>query len=68
VKQKKLIEAIKLGDYIPKTTELVFMRYFSDSENKLPYWTSNDYDNYLDQIKTTLEWIFPTSFLNRKRV
>ncbi|MDR2406933.1 MAG: DUF262 domain-containing protein [Bacteroidales bacterium] len=68
VKQKKLIEAIKQGRYIPKTTELVFMRYFSDSENQLPYWTTKDNDNYLDQIKATLESILPSSFLNRKRV
>jgi hypothetical protein len=62
VKQKILIESIKQGDYIPKTTELLFLRYFSDVKHNLPYWSLQDYEGYINEIKTTLGSFLPENF------
>lgn len=59
VKRMLLLDAFRKGGYIPPATEAVFMRYFSDDDHSMPYWTIGDRAAYLKQVKKTLGYYWP---------
>lgn len=54
VKRKKIIEMDKNGDYIPVCTRNVFLKYYSNSDTKLHFWSVEDRKNYIRAINDTL--------------
>ena len=54
VKRKKIIEMDKNGDYIPVCTRNVFLKYYSESESKLHYWSEKDRIAYINAMNTVL--------------
>ena len=51
VKQKKIVEEMKQGNFIPPATQAVFLRLFSMEEQGQLYWTVKDRQAYQDDIK-----------------
>ena len=58
-KRTILIDIMKDGGYIPPATESVFMRYFTNEGQGIPYWSKADRDAYMRQIKDTLSFFWP---------
>lgn len=56
VKRTKIIEMDKCGDYIPICTWNVFMKYYSNANTKLHFWSEEDRKCY---IKAINEVLFP---------
>lgn len=55
VKRNAIIEMDKRGDYIPFCTKMVFLKYYSKSENnQLHFWSKDDRKAYIKCIKETL--------------
>jgi hypothetical protein len=59
VKKNKLLEKIRDFEYIPPLTEATFMRYFTKEDKGLPYWSSDDRKDYLNQIEKILSFYYP---------
>ncbi|MBI0167345.1 DUF262 domain-containing protein [Bartonella sp. M0280] len=57
VKQNKIIEEMKQGNFIPPATQAVFLRLFSMEEQDHLYWTANDRKAYLGDIKEKLTYL-----------
>ena len=57
VKQNKIIEEMKQGNFIPPATQAVFLRLFSMEEQDHLYWTANDREAYLGDIKEKLTYL-----------
>jgi hypothetical protein len=55
VKQEKIMKIINRGEYLPKSIEAIFMRYFNDKPIFLPYWSKEDRTNYIKKIRKTLK-------------
>lgn len=53
-KRKKIIGMIDAGEYIPIATEAVFLRYFSEENMGLPYWSTQDRESYLKRLQDIL--------------
>ena len=51
VKQNKIVEEMKQGNFIPPATQAVFLRLFSMEEQGHLYWTMKDRQAYQDDIK-----------------
>ena len=51
VKQNKIVEEMKQGNFIPPATQAVFLRLFSMEEQGKLYWTVKDRQAYQDDIK-----------------
>lgn len=51
VKQNKIVEEMKQGNFIPPATQAVFLRLFSMEEQGHLYWTIKDRQAYQDDIK-----------------
>ena len=51
VKQNKIVEEMKEGNFIPPATQAVFLRLFSMEEQGQLYWTVKDRQAYQDDIK-----------------
>ena len=58
VKRAKIIEIDRKGGFIPPTTKNVFLKYYSDSINDPYFWTSEDSEAYLKDIRETIENFF----------
>ncbi len=54
VKRKKVIEMDKNGDYIPVCTRNVFLKYYSNSDTKLHFWSVEDRKSYIKAINDIL--------------
>ncbi len=54
VKRERIIELEKEGKFIPPCTRNVFLKFYSPSDSQPYYWSGDDQDNYLKQIKETL--------------
>jgi hypothetical protein len=54
VKRVKIIEMDKKGDYIPACTRNVFMKYYSNSNTKLHFWSDSDRKSYIKAINEVL--------------
>lgn len=54
VKRVKIIDMDKKGEYIPACTRNVFMKYYSDSNTGLHFWSENDRKSYIDAINKVL--------------
>ncbi|MDR2457211.1 MAG: DUF262 domain-containing protein [Clostridiales Family XIII bacterium] len=59
LKQEKILKLFNKGQFLPNSIEAIFMRYFNHEQMLLPYWSTKDYDNYMRQIKDTLELFLP---------
>ncbi|MDA3047653.1 DUF262 domain-containing protein [Campylobacter sp. JMF_08 NE1] len=60
-KREKIKEMDERGEFIPICTKNVFMKYYSDGNNKAFdrfKWTNGDMEKYLETIKETLENFF----------
>lgn len=56
VKRNKIIELVKEGKYIPFCTRMVFLKYYSKSENnQLHFRTDEDGENYIESINYVLK-------------
>jgi len=54
VKRKTIIERDKSGVFIPICTKNVFLKYFTDYPPKISFWTQEDRDKYLEDLKVVL--------------
>ena len=54
VKRVKLINMDKNGDYIPVCTRNVFLKYYSNSDTKLHFWSEEDRKSYIKAINDIL--------------
>lgn len=56
VKRNKIIEMDKKGQYIPFCTKMVFLKYYTESEdNQLHFWWLGDMEAYMKAIQDTLK-------------
>lgn len=63
VKRRELIEMDKRGSYIPICTRRVFLKYYNPKPASEHYyfWSAEDRQNYLNEIKSVLENYLPQS-------
>jgi len=54
VKRNRIIEMDRDGDYIPVCTRNVFLKYYSDSDTKLHFWSDSDRRSYIQAINNIL--------------
>ena len=55
VKRNKIIELDKCGEYIPFCTKMVFLKYYSPSENnQLHFWGQSDRIAYISAMNSVL--------------
>ena len=57
VKRNKIIEMDKNGMYIPYCTKMVFLKYYTnteDSRSKFYYWAEEDRTSYINEIRDVL--------------
>jgi hypothetical protein len=54
-KKAKLIELENQGSFIPICTRNVFMKYYNPKSSNLFYWSSEDMNTYVAEIKKALE-------------
>lgn len=54
VKRTKIIEMDRNGKYIPECTRNVFMKYYSDSDTNLHFWSQSDRDHYIEAMNDVL--------------
>ena len=55
VKRMKILEKIKNGEDIPPATEAVFLRYFTEEEETLPWWSEKDREGYAKALHEILD-------------
>ena len=55
VKRMKILEKIKKGEDIPPATEAVFLRYFTEEEETLPWWSEKDREGYAKALHEMLD-------------
>jgi len=56
VKRNEIIEMDKVGGYIPFCTKMVFLKYYTPSENnQLHFWGQSDRTAYVNAINDTLK-------------
>jgi len=58
VKRMTIIQKEKSGKFIPICTKNAFLKYFSEYPPRMSFWTQEDKDNYLDDIRRTLVGYF----------
>ena len=65
VKQQRIMQMDKEGNYIPICTKRLFLKYYSNQEllNSNQFWTGQDRRNYLIEMFRTLE-----EYLNDKNI
>ncbi len=59
IKRKRIIENDKNGIFVPICTKNLFLKYYSKQFGQAMYWTSEDANDYLEAIKTTLKDFLP---------
>lgn len=59
VKRKKIIEKDKEGEFIPYCTRMVFLKYYNENTSQLYFWSKDDRDGYITQIKEKLKKYLP---------
>ena len=59
VKRKKIIEIDKKGEFIPYCTRMVFLKYYNENTSQLYFWSKDDRDGYITQIKEKLKKYLP---------
>lgn len=59
VKRKKIIEKDKEGEFIPYCTRMVFLKYYNENTSQLYFWSKDDRDGYITQIKKKLKKYLP---------
>lgn len=59
VKRKKIIEKDKKGEFIPYCTRMVFLKYYNENTSQLYFWSKDDRDGYITQIKEKLKKYLP---------
>ena len=56
VKRNRIIEMDRDGKYIPFCTRMVFLKYYTNSEdNQVHFWSQKDMENYVKKINETLK-------------
>lgn len=65
VKRQRIIEKDAKGDYIPYCTRLVFLKYYNVENEDFSvqqsfYWSEEDRQYYLENIKSTLQEVLDT--------
>ena len=69
VKRSRITEFVSCGEFVPICTRRVFLKYFTDAQPSskgetgkysLAFWTNEDANNYLEEIRKKLEPIFTT--------
>lgn len=55
VKRNKIIEMDKKGQFIPFCTRMVFLKYYTSSDNQLHFWGHEDRISYINEINKKLE-------------
>lgn len=53
-KRNSILDMDKKGKYIPFCTKMVFLKYYSNSETNLHFWSDEDRNSYLSEIKRVL--------------
>ena len=61
-KRNLILEMDKNGSYIPFSTKMVFMKYYSTDDTNLHFWGKNDRDAYSEAMGKVLE-----SYLNKNQ-
>ena len=61
IKRKRIIENDSKGIFVPIATKNLFLKYYSGKLGDVMHWNSNDAQDYLKAIKTTLEDFFKKS-------
>ncbi len=61
VKRGQIIALDKAGQYIPFCTKMVFLKYYTSSDNNLHFWSIEDRKNYIDAMNECLK-----QYLNAK--
>ena len=62
VKRNKIIEMDKNGEYIPFCTRMVFLKYYTQSnDNQLHFWGEKDRNAYEKQLGEVLKSYLPTA-------
>lgn len=59
IKRKRIIENDSKGIFVPIATKNLFLKYYSKKLGEVMFWNSNDAEDYLDAIKTTLKGYLP---------
>lgn len=54
VKREEVIKLDKNGDYIPVCTRNVFLKYYSNSDTKMHFWSVEDRKSYINAINDIL--------------
>ncbi|MCD8386417.1 MAG: DUF262 domain-containing protein [Bacteroidales bacterium] len=54
VKRFRIIEMDRHGEYIPQCTRNVFLKYYSDSDTKIHFWSHSDRESYIQAINDVL--------------
>ena len=60
-KRQKIIEFDKEGVYLLPATRNVFLKYYSNDMNNLPYWSATDRESYVNEMNLRI-----TSFLTTR--
>jgi len=58
IKRKRIIENDSKGIFVPIATKNLFLKYYSKKLGDVMHWSSNDAQDYLEAIKTTLKIFF----------
>jgi len=59
IKRNRIVENDKNGIFVPIATKNLFLKYYSKKMGEIMYWSSNDANDYLEAIKTTLKIFLP---------
>jgi hypothetical protein len=59
VKRQKILEMDKNGVYIPICTKNVFFKYYNSKADSFVFWTPQDRETYVNEIKNTLKDYLP---------
>ncbi len=59
IKRKRIIENDSKGVFVPIATKNLFLKYYSKKADENMYWNSDDAEDYLNAIKTTLNLFLP---------
>jgi hypothetical protein len=54
VKRSKIIEKDRSGTFIPICTKNIFMKFYNNDVTHMTFWSKDDKDVYLENIKTVL--------------
>lgn len=67
VKRNSIIELDKNGEFIPYCTKMVFLKYYTPSEeNQLHFWGAADRKSYINEINTVLKDYLPAPIILEK--